>query len=88
MEVTSSGNINLAQENLDLNIRPKATEGLGIGMSKLTQIIKISGPLSKPGIGIDAVGAVKSLGSIVGAFATGGRVTVGRRRLRTQSIVG
>jgi AsmA family protein len=88
MEVTSSGNINLAQENLDLNIRPKAKEGLGIGMSKLTQIIKISGPLSKPGIGIDAVGAVKSLGSIAGAFATGGRVTVGRRRLRTQSIVG
>jgi len=72
MEVTSSGNINLAEEKLSLNIRPKAKEGLGIGMGKLTQMIKISGPLSNPGIGIDAAGAVKSLGSIAGAFATGG----------------
>lgn len=72
MEITSSGNINLAEEKLSLNIRPKAKEGLGIGMGKLTQIIKISGPLNNPGIGIDAAGAVKSLGSIAGAFATGG----------------
>ncbi|NKB45648.1 MAG: AsmA family protein [Alphaproteobacteria bacterium] len=72
MEITSSGNINLAEEKLSLNIRPKAKEGLGIGMGKLTQIVKLSGPLSNPGIGIDAAGAVKSLGSIAGAFATGG----------------
>ncbi len=72
IEVTSSGNINLAQEKIDLNIRPKAKEGLGVGMGKLTQVVKISGPLSKPGIGFDAAGAVRSLGSIAGAFATGG----------------
>ncbi|MBT4738965.1 MAG: AsmA family protein, partial [Rhodospirillaceae bacterium] len=72
MEITSSGTINLAEEKLSLNIRPKAKEGLGIGMGKLVQIVKISGPLSNPGIGIDAAGAVKSLGSIAGAFATGG----------------
>ena len=72
MEITSSGSIDLAEEKLSLNIRPKAKEGLGVGMGKLTQIVKISGPLSNPGIGIDAAGAVKSLGSIAGAFATGG----------------
>ena len=72
IEVTSSGNINLAQEKIDLNIRPKAKEGLGVGMGKLTQVVKISGPLASPGIGFDAAGAVKSLGSIAGAFATGG----------------
>lgn len=72
--VTMDGDfpINLAEEELSLNIRPKAKEGLGVGMGKLTQAVKISGPLSNPGIGIDAAGAVRSLGSIAGAFATGG----------------
>lgn len=72
IEVTSSGSINLADEKIDLNIRPKAKEGLGVGMGKLTQVVKISGSLSNPGIGFDAAGAVRSLGSIAGAFATGG----------------
>jgi uncharacterized protein involved in outer membrane biogenesis len=72
MEITSSGNINFAEEKLDLNIRPKAKEGLGVGMGKLTQMVKVSGPLNSPGIGLDAAGAVRSLGSIAGAFATGG----------------
>lgn len=72
MEITSSGNINLGEEKLDLNIRPKAKEGLGVGMGKLTQMIKVTGPLSSPGIGLDAGGTVKALGSIAGAFATGG----------------
>lgn len=72
MEITSSGNINFGEEKLDLNIRPKAKEGLGVGMGKLTQMIKITGPLNSPGIGLDAGGTVKALGSIAGAFATGG----------------
>ncbi len=72
MEITSSGNINFAEEKLNLNIRPKAKEGLGVGMGKLTQMVKVSGPLNSPGIGLDAAGAVRSLGSIAGAFATGG----------------
>ena len=72
IEITSSGKIDFGQEKLDLNVRPKAKEGLGVGMGKLTQMVKVSGPLNSPGIGIDAAGAVKSLGSIAGAFATGG----------------
>ncbi len=43
-----------------------------MGMGKLTQAVKITGPLSSPGIGIDAVGAVKTLGSLGAAFLTGG----------------
>ena len=72
MEITSSGKIDLIEEKLDLNLRPKAKEGLGVGMGKLTQAVKVTGPLSNPGIGIDVAGAAKTLGSIAGAFATGG----------------
>ncbi|MCB2108872.1 MAG: hypothetical protein KDE14_14280, partial [Rhodobacteraceae bacterium] len=43
-----------------------------IGLGKLTQAVKLSGPLSSPGVGVDAKGAVKALGSIGAAFATGG----------------
>ncbi len=72
MEITSSGNIDFTEEKLDLNLRPKAREGLGVGMGKLTQAVKITGPLSKLGIGVDVAGAARTVGSIVGAFATGG----------------
>ena len=43
-----------------------------MGMGKLTQAVKITGPLSKPGIGVDVAGAARTLGSNAGAFATGG----------------
>ncbi|MSO97687.1 MAG: AsmA family protein [Rhodospirillaceae bacterium] len=72
MEVVSTGKIDLAQEQLDLAIRPKATSGISIGMGNLTQAVKLAGPLSKPGVTVDAKGAVKALGTLGAAFATGG----------------
>ena len=72
MEVVSTGKIDLAQETLDLAIRPKATGGISVGLGNLTQSFKLSGPLSKPGLAIDGKGAVKALGTLGAAFATGG----------------
>jgi uncharacterized protein involved in outer membrane biogenesis len=72
MQVTSSGKIDLGGERIDLNVRPKATSGLGIGLGSLAQAVKVQGPLSAPGIGIDKAGAVKALGTLGAAFATGG----------------
>jgi hypothetical protein len=72
MEVVSTGKIDLGQEKLDLAIRPKSTSGLGVGMGNLTQAVKLAGPLSKPGVAVDAKGAVKALGTLGAAFATGG----------------
>jgi len=53
-------------------VRPKATGGLGIGLGSLAQAVKVQGPLAAPGIGIDKAGAIKSLGTLGAAFATGG----------------
>jgi len=72
MEVVSTGKVDLAQEQLDLAMRPKATSGISVGMGNLTQSFKLAGPLSSPGIKIDAKGAVKALGTLGAAFATGG----------------
>lgn len=72
MEVVSTGEVDLGQEMLDLSIRPKATSGVSVGLGNLTQSIKLAGPLSKPGVAIDAKGAVKALGTLGAALATGG----------------
>jgi uncharacterized protein involved in outer membrane biogenesis len=72
MEVVSTGKIDLARETVDLAIRPKATTGLSVGMGNLTQAVKLAGPLSGPGVAVDAKGAVKALGTLGAAFATGG----------------
>jgi predicted phage tail protein len=72
MEVVSTGKIDLGQETVDLAIRPKATTGVSVGLGNLTQAVKLAGPLSSPGVAIDAKGAVKALGGLGAALATGG----------------
>lgn len=72
MQVTSSGQIDLKAERVSLNLRPKASSGIGIGIGSLAQAVKVSGPLSDPGVGIDAAGAAKAVGTIGAAIATGG----------------
>ncbi len=72
LQVQSSGTINLGTERVDLNVRPKARGGIGVGLGSLAQAVRIQGPLNSPGIGIDKAGAVRTLGTIGMAFATGG----------------
>jgi len=72
MQVTSSGKIDFGAERIDLNVRPKATGGIGIGLGSLAQAVKVSGPLSNPGVGVDKAGAIKAIGTLGAAFATGG----------------
>ena len=72
MTVTSSGTINFGTERVDLSVNPKASGGLGVGLGQLANAIRVSGPISGPNIGIDKQGAMKTLGMLGAAFATGG----------------
>ena len=72
MTVTSSGTINFGTERVDLNVNPKASGGLGVGLGQLASAVRVNGPISSPNIGIDKQGAVKTLGMLGAAFATGG----------------
>jgi len=72
MHLTSSGTVNFGTERVDLSFRPTATGGLGLGLGALAQSVKVTGPLAAPSIGIDQAGAVKALGTLGAAFATGG----------------
>lgn len=78
MNVVSTGNINLGTERIDLSIRPQATTGLNMGLGNLTQSVKLAGPLSAPGVAIDKAGAVKAIGSLGAALATGGLSVLGQ----------
>lgn len=72
MQLTSSGEINLGTERIDLSVNPKATGGLGMGLGSIVSAVRVTGPLASPGIGIDKAGAIKSIGTLGAAFATGG----------------
>lgn len=75
MNVTSSGEINLAKETLDIGIKPEPRSDavdLGVNMGGLAGMVRLTGPLSAPGIGVDALGTAKAAVGIASAIATGG----------------
>ncbi len=72
MQMTSSGTVNFGTERVDLNVRPQATGGIGVGLGMLASAVRVQGPLAAPSIGVDKAGAVKTLGTLGAALATGG----------------
>jgi uncharacterized protein involved in outer membrane biogenesis len=82
INVVVAGNIDLGAETVDLAIRPAIKEGVGVGAASLAQLVKLSGSLSNPGIGVNLEGAVREGVSIGAAVATGGLSLLGERMLR------
>jgi uncharacterized protein involved in outer membrane biogenesis len=72
-----AGTINLRTEGLDLAIRPTVREGLGIGTTSLAELVRVTGTLAEPAIGIDTVGSARAALSVGGAVATGGLSLLG-----------
>ncbi|NVK17887.1 MAG: AsmA family protein [Methylocystaceae bacterium] len=75
MNVTSSGVINLAKETLNIGIKPEPrgdAADLGINAGGLAGMVRLTGPLSSPGVGIDAMGTAKAAMGVGAAIATGG----------------
>ena len=82
LDVVASGRIDLAAETLELAVRPHIKEGLGVGAASLAQLVKVSGPIASPGIGIDMKGAAREAASIGVAVATGGLSLLGERMVK------
>ncbi len=78
VDVIGSGTVNLRDEALDLGIRPRARGGVGLSITTpLAGLVRVSGTLAKPSMGIDAVGTLKTAASIGAGVATGGLSTLG-----------
>jgi uncharacterized protein involved in outer membrane biogenesis len=70
MDISSTGTIDLHNEQLDLAFNTRSRGGTGVSAGKaVTPYLKIGGTLADPGLALDAKGAAVSSGA---AVATGG----------------
>jgi uncharacterized protein involved in outer membrane biogenesis len=70
LTIVGSGDIDLSTEKIDLSLRTKTREGLGVSLGGVVNsFLKVSGTLKEPSIGVDAAGSVTTTGA---AVATGG----------------
>lgn len=77
VNAVAAGTIDLRTEALDLAIRPQVVEGIGIGAASLADVVRITGTLANPGIGIDTLASARAALSVGGAVATGGLSLLG-----------
>ena len=85
LNVVVSGSIDLGAETIEMAIRPTIKEGLGLGAANLAQLVKLTGSLSNPRIGVDLKGAARQGLSIGAAVATGGLSLLGERLLKERA---
>jgi uncharacterized protein involved in outer membrane biogenesis len=82
VDVVAAGTINLRNETLDLALRPQVKEGLGIGAASLAELVRVTGTLANPGVGIDTLGSARAALSVGGAIMTGGLSLLGEAALK------
>jgi hypothetical protein len=81
IDVVVAGTINFRNETLDLAIRPTVKEGLGVGVANLAELVKVTGTLTDPAVGLDTIASAKAALSVGGAVLTGGLSLLGQRFL-------
>lgn len=76
LTIVSSGNVNFSTEDIDMTLRTKTREGLGVSLGGVANsFLKIGGTLGAPSLGVDAAGSVTTTGA---AVATGGLSVLAR----------
>ena len=78
VNLVAAGTINFRNEALDLAIRPTVKEGIGIGAVSLAELVKVTGTLADPSIGLDTLASAKAALSVGGAVLTGGLSLLGQ----------
>ena len=72
MNVVGTGTVNLKTEEIDFAVKPEAREGLGINLASVAGMVRATGTLAEPTVGLDKLGAAKGALSVGTAIATGG----------------
>lgn len=72
MTLVGSGVIHLHDQSLDIAIRPRVREGLGLGAAGLAKVLRIQGTLQNPSFGVDAAGVATTSVQAGAAVATAG----------------
>jgi AsmA family protein len=78
VDVVGSGIVDLRTESLDLGIRPRARQGVGLSISSpLAGMTRLRGTFSNPSIGIDEGGTLRTAATVGAPAATGGLSLLG-----------
>ncbi|MBF0268206.1 MAG: AsmA family protein [Alphaproteobacteria bacterium] len=77
LDIVGDGTANLKTEGLDFGIKPTVKEGLGVGVGNLASMIRLSGTMGSPSVGVDAAEAAKTALKTGAAVATGGLSVLG-----------
>jgi uncharacterized protein involved in outer membrane biogenesis len=85
MNVLSSGVIDLGPETLDIAVHPSPRAGVGISAGKLAELVRLTGTLSHPSVGLDTAGLARNAASVAGALATGGMSLLAEKMLDSRS---
>jgi hypothetical protein len=83
MSVLWSGTVDLGKEVLDVNFRPRVKEGIGLGGAQLAKLVRVTGPIADPKLGLDVGGVVGTTASIAAGLATGGLSLLGEKLFTT-----
>jgi AsmA family protein len=77
VSAVGAGEINFRTERIDLGIRPTGSEGLGIAATNFAGLVRVTGTLSDPSIGVDTAGSARAALSVGGAIMTSGLSLLG-----------
>ncbi len=83
ISVLSSGTLDLGKEMMDINIRPRLKEGIGLGGANMANWVRVTGPITDPKLGVDFGGVAGTTASIAAGIATGGLSLLGEKLLET-----
>jgi uncharacterized protein involved in outer membrane biogenesis len=64
MDAVATGQVNLAQETIDLSVSPRAQQGFAANLGDLSQSLKVVGPLQKPNVAINADSVLNALSNL------------------------
>ncbi|MDP6786505.1 MAG: AsmA-like C-terminal region-containing protein [Rhodospirillales bacterium] len=72
MNIVGDGTVNLKTEEIDFAVKPEARQGLGINLASVAGMVRATGTLAEPTVGLDKLGAATGALSVGTAIATGG----------------
>ncbi|CCQ74564.1 AsmA family protein [Magnetospira sp. QH-2] len=79
--IQGDGEINLKTEELEISINPEMKDAVGVGAGGVAKLVKLTGTLADPGVGLDEKGAAKAVGKAALGVATGGLSIIGEKLL-------
>jgi AsmA family protein len=82
--VSAVGQINLVDQTIRLEFRPRVKKGLGLNPASLAELMVMSGPLQDPQVGVDVKGAALGAADVGVAVATGGVSLLVSRALKSK----